>query len=121
GSEYRFSYHLNWGAKAEENPQAIIVSRTASGRADIAKPTPKRLFVIDYQVQGDKPAQMPEPKVRTNAGVINNVVIRDNPATNGYRLSFEFDPGEVELAELRAELTLQDSRPVETWLYRWTL
>ncbi|ENM5739065.1 glucan biosynthesis protein G [Vibrio mimicus] len=121
GSEYRFSYHLSWGAQPEENTEAIVVSRTASGRADIAKPTPKRLFVIDYQVQGDKPAQMPEPKVRTNAGVISNVVLRDNPATNGYRLSFEFDPGEVELAELRAELTLQEARPVETWLYRWTL
>lgn len=97
------------------------MSRTASGRADIAKPTPKRLFVIDYQVQGAKPAQMPEPKVRSNAGVISNVVLRDNPANNGYRLSFEFDPGEVTLAELRAELTLQEARPVETWLYRWTL
>ncbi|MGL4379549.1 MAG: glucan biosynthesis protein G [Vibrio sp.] len=121
GSEYRFSYHLNWGEQAEEDAQAIIVSRTASGRADIAKPTPRRLFVIDYQVQGAKPAQMPEPKVRSNAGVISNVVLRDNPANNGYRLSFEFDPGEVVLAELRAELTVPEARPVETWLYRWTL
>ncbi|MFG5067838.1 glucan biosynthesis protein G [Vibrio cholerae] len=121
GSEYRFSYHLNWGAQPEKNPQAITVSRTASGRADIAKPTPKRLFVIDYQVQGVKPAQMPEPKVRSNAGVISNVVLRDNPANNGYRLSFEFDPTEVTLAELRAELILKEARPVETWLYRWTL
>lgn len=121
GSEYRFAYHLSWGANPVPVDNSIIVSRSASGRADIAKPTPKRLFVVDYEVKGEKPAKLPTPKVETSAGVVSNVVIRENPKSKGYRLSFEFDPGETKLAEFRAELKFEESRSVETWLYRWTL
>ncbi|QSX39249.1 glucan biosynthesis protein G [Shewanella cyperi] len=121
GSEFHFSYHLVWGAEPVNNDRAVIVSRTASGRADIAKPTARRLFVIDYQVKGDMPQGQAVAKVESSAGSISNIVVRENPRSHGYRLSFEFDPLEVNLAELRAELKFGDQRQAETWLYRWTL
>ncbi|MBT1445527.1 glucan biosynthesis protein G [Shewanella sp. JM162201] len=121
GGEFRFAYHLSWGASPAPVENSIVVSRTSSGRADIAKPTPKRLFVVDYEVKGKRPANMPVAKVETSAGVVSNIVIRDNPKSNGYRLSFEFDPGEVNLAEFRAELKFDEPAAAETWLYRWTL
>lgn len=121
GGEFRFAYHLSWGAEPAPVDNSVIVSRTASGRADIAKPTANRLFVVDYEVKGQKPSVLPKVKVDTNAGEIRNIVIRDNPNSNGYRLSFEFVPGEARMAEFRAELKFDEPKDVETWLYRWTL
>ncbi|MGI2259939.1 glucan biosynthesis protein G [Shewanella sp. GXUN23E] len=120
GSEFRFAYHLAWGANPAPSDNVITIARTSSGRADIAKPTAKRLFVLDYKVAGERPAAMPKAKVETSAGEVLNVVIRDNPLSNGYRLSFEFDPGEFRMAELRAELKFEQPQNAEVWLYRWT-
>ncbi|MGL5409362.1 MAG: glucan biosynthesis protein, partial [Shewanella sp.] len=82
---------------------------------------PRRLFVIDYQVNGPMPDALPLAKVEGSAGVISNVVVARNAANNGYRLSFELEPEDKDLIELRAELKFPTPRQVETWLYRWTL
>ncbi|MDF0534368.1 glucan biosynthesis protein G [Shewanella sp. A32] len=129
GSEYRFAYRLSWGDEPSVKPGTITVARTASGRADISKPTAKRLFVIDYQLNGgQRPATMPDPKVQASSGSIDNVVIRENPHNGGYRLTFQFDPKDAQVAELRAELQFDavagaeavTSGKTETWLYRWS-
>ena len=63
---------------------------------------------------------MPHAEVSQSNGVILNVTTRPNPVDGSYRLSFEVDPGDESLVELRA-LLVGDSGPVsETWLYRWT-
>ncbi len=120
GSEFHFTYRLIWGDEPEVDDGTVIVARTASGRADIAKATPRRLFVVDYQVKAGNNDEMPVVKVQSSAGVITNVVVSRQPKNNGYRLAFEMDPQDAELIELRAELKFTGPREVETWLYRWT-
>ncbi|QYJ80300.1 glucan biosynthesis protein G [Shewanella acanthi] len=121
GSEYHFAYRMSWGDEPAARSNSVMVSRTASGRADIAKATPRRLFVVDYQVNGPMPNELPLAKVESSGGVITNVVVAPNEASNGYRLSFELEPENKDLIELRAELKFSTPRQVETWLYRWTL
>jgi glucans biosynthesis protein len=129
GSQYRFAYRLSWGEEPAVKPGTVTVARTASGRADISKPTAKRLFVIDYQLNdGKRPAVMPVPKVQSSSGSVDNVEIRENPHNGGYRLTFQFDPKDAQVAELRAELQFDAAAgvdaaapgKVETWLYRWS-
>ena len=121
GSEYHFAYRMSWGDEPVAKTNSVVVSRTASGRADIAKATPRRLFVVDYHLNGAMPDELPLAKVESSGGVISNVVIAHNAANDGYRLAFELEPEDKDLIELRAELKFSTPRQVETWLYRWTL
>lgn len=128
GGEYRFAYRMEWGVEPAVKAGTVTVERTASGRADIAKATAKRQFVVDYSLNGGKrPTGMPTAKVEASQGTISKVTVRDNPHTGGYRLTFQFDPADAAVSELRAELQFnqQDQNKampgkVETWLYRWT-
>ncbi|ADI37393.1 glucans biosynthesis protein G [Waddlia chondrophila 2032/99] len=119
-SEFHYSYRMIWGFHPVEKNSQIFVSRTARGRADIFKPSKSRLFIIDYEVPREKPEKMPEPIVSASSGKISNVVLRNNPITHGYRLSFEFDEWGNKPAELRAELKAEGAGSIETWLYRLT-
>lgn len=118
-NEYSYSYRLIWGNQPEPRGQTVFVSRTASGRADILGPTKRRLYVIDYEVSGNKPSAMPKPVVTASVGEVSNIVLRDNLLSQGYRLSFEFDPKDNTTAELRAELQTNEKISTETWLYRY--
>lgn len=131
GGEYRFAYRLVWGEEPSVKAGNVTVERTASGRADVAKPTPKRLFVIDYSLNGaPRPATMPTAKVEASNGAISNVQVEENRHNGGYRLTFQFDPADATVSELRAELQFaqpavepvdtQGIGKVETWLYRWS-
>ncbi len=123
GSEFSFAYRLEWG---EDPPMALgsaVIEATRSGRAGIGGPTPDRLFVIDYLFAANiDRAKIGPPKATVNAskGAIRNVVIHDNPATGGLRVSFELDPQNEPLIELRATLTFETGAPAETWVFRWT-
>ncbi|MBR9884934.1 MAG: glucan biosynthesis protein G [Oceanospirillales bacterium] len=123
GSQYSYSYRLTWGVEPRLQPGEVRVQATRSGRADVANSTQRRLFVIDYNIpvpSEDKPNSLPTARLFSSAGTTRNLVVRDNPANNGYRVSFGFDPQEEKLSELRLELNFLDQRPSETWLYRWT-
>ena len=43
-----------------------------------------------------------------------------NPATGGWRLSFQLNQGSEKLVEMHARLMDGDKPLTETWLYRWT-
>jgi glucans biosynthesis protein len=59
--------------------------------------------------------------VNASAGIVRNVVIHRNPATGGLRISFQLDPQNETLIEMRATLTFEVEGAVgETWVYRWT-
>ncbi|WP_229680701.1 glucan biosynthesis protein [Marinobacterium zhoushanense] len=123
GSQYSYSYRLTWGVEPRLQPGEVRVQATRSGRADVASATPRRLFVVDYNIpvpSDDKPSMLPTARLFSSAGTTRNLVVRENPVNNGYRVSFEFDPQEETLSELRLELHFDDQRPAETWLYRWT-
>jgi glucans biosynthesis protein len=66
------------------------------------------------------PVHDPKPQVTASGGVISDVWIEQNPATQGWRLTFNLDPQKQTLIELRVTLAFPDQRPVDTWLYRWT-
>ncbi len=121
GTEFHFTYRIIWGSEPSVEDGTVIVARTASGRADIAKATPRRLFVIDYQVKEGNNDEIPLASVQSSAGSVTHVVVSRQPKTNGYRLTFEMDPQDAQLIELRAELKFTGQRQAETWLYRWTL
>ena len=123
GSEYQFSYRLLWGNEpAPEQGQAVIES-TSSGRAGINGPTEKRLFVIDYRFPKpllNAPLQMPQAMIKNSAGEIKHVVVSENHHNGGYRVTFELDPLDVNLVELRLDLQFSDGRKAESWMYQWT-
>ncbi|KKW69207.1 glucan biosynthesis protein D [Lampropedia cohaerens] len=123
GQTYRFAYRLNWGTGPQTRPGELHVAATRVGRASISEPTPRRLFVIDYEVpiEGTAlPDELPTAQVSASVGTISNVVVRRNPQTHAYRVSFELDPASEKLIELRVDLNVADGRPAESWVYRWT-
>ena len=122
GSEYSFAYRLTWGQGPQIAPGEARVESTRSGKADGTGN--KRLFVVDYTIPNttgvSMPANRPQAMVKASKGSVSNVVVRDNPQTGGYRVSFELDPTDADLVELRMELKFDDGRKAETWMYRWT-
>lgn len=121
---FSFAYRLSWGTGPQATPDTLRVVSTRQGRADIAEPTPERLFVIDYAPADQNtplPEQLPEAILNASAGSTSNLVVSKNPETHGYRVSFELDPQDAELSELSLNLKFADQRPVESWVYRWTV
>jgi glucans biosynthesis protein len=66
------------------------------------------------------PAHDPKPVVTASAGVISDIWVEPNPASHGWRVTFNLDPQDEPLVELRVELHMPDGSPADTWLYRWT-
>jgi periplasmic glucans biosynthesis protein len=46
--------------------------------------------------------------------------LQPSPLTKGVRASFELEPNNADVAELRLRLMRADKPVSETWLYRWT-
>jgi periplasmic glucans biosynthesis protein len=122
GKDHHVSYRLTWGDQPKLLPDRARIVATRRGRADVKVPTPVRRFVVDYAVSPStpRPTSLPKAAVTTSAGKIGDIVVSDNPLVGGIRLSFTFDPKDAKAAELRAELTFDDRRTAETWIYRWT-
>ena len=79
--------------------------------------------MIDFEGESLKTAVPPEnirALVSASAGEVRHVVTQPNLETGGWRLSFELVPGRQALAELRAQLLLNEAMLSEVWLYRWT-
>jgi len=116
--EYTYTYRLHWGPDSAKPSSLARFSRTAVG----AKGDDSRIFVLD--VSGDK-LKSTDPKavrgvVNADKGAVNNIVTQPNPASGGWRLSFELAVKDKVPVELRAAL-LQGDEPVsEVWIYRWT-
>ncbi|MDO6468483.1 glucan biosynthesis protein G [Neptunomonas phycophila] len=122
-TEYSFAYRLVWGEWPTPAPSEGIVTATRNGRADISGPTPERLFVIDYEFPNaltTSGLNKPTAKVKNQGGKVKNIVVRENPKTGGYRVSFELDPEDADLVELRMDLQFDDNRKAESWMYQWS-
>jgi glucans biosynthesis protein len=121
GSKRSFQYKLSF----EEDPGLdTLLGRTVStgigpGRD---KGAGQRLFSIDF-AGGELPV-LPDSTVLsadivTSNGTIGQAVVERNPFVGGYRVFFEFTPGDAELAELRCSLRAGDAIVSETWTYQW--
>jgi glucans biosynthesis protein len=121
GSKHSFQYKLSF----EEDPGLdTLLGRTVftgigPGRD---RSTGQRLFSIDF-TGGELPA-LPDSTaltadVVTSTGTIGQTVVERNPFIGGYRVFFEFTPGDADLAEMRCSLRAGDTIVSETWTYQW--
>ncbi|WP_342643253.1 glucan biosynthesis protein [Rhodoligotrophos ferricapiens] len=112
---FTLTYRLHWGPAI---PRGEPIASVESTRMGLNFAHDKRLFVLDIlktpELEGAK------PDISASGGIISNIVPRDNPDDRTHRVSFELDPVDRDLIELRLRM-MRDGRSVaETWLYRWT-
>ena len=115
--EYTYTYRLHWGPDTPKASSLARFSRTAVG----AKGDGLRIFVLD--LVGDRLASIDHNSIRGDVTAekaeIRNIVTQPNPATRGWRLSFELSAKEKSPIELRAALMQGDTAISEVWVYRW--
>nr|WP_314075328.1 glucan biosynthesis protein G [uncultured Roseococcus sp.] len=111
-------YRLHWSG---QEPGDGRLARFATTRIGAAGDGKARLFVLDITPVPTGPnATLPEAAVENSAGTLRNVVLHANRETGGMRLSFELDPGNTRVIELRARLRRGETPISETWAFRWT-
>lgn len=123
GAEYFFAYRLSWGGEPSMSLDAAFVAGTRIGSIPASEDATKRMFVVDFQpVAGVDVASLGAAKANVTAsvGAVGHIVVQPNPKIGGWRVSFELDPKDEKLIELRGELLFDSGRKAETWMYRWT-
>jgi glucans biosynthesis protein len=115
GQEFSAAYRLRWtGAGLAPND----MGRVAESREGQGAEGPWRRYAIDF-VGPMPPVGAVKLVASASAGRIVSPVLRPNPATGGYRVTFDLDPKNAQMSELRVQLT-DGQKPIsETWLYRW--
>ncbi len=116
GVPFSGGYRLHWTAEsliADKLPRVISTSAGTSFDGN------RKLFVLDIVGAGVVPDGF-KLDVSASAGKLSHPVVQSNPIIHGLRASFELDPGNAELIELRALLRKDSKVASETWLYRWT-
>ncbi len=116
GKPYHFSYRMRWNKQPKLTPALGKVTTTRSGPSFDGK---RRIFVVEFTGTG-RVIEGLRVDAGTSAGKLSNVVVQPSPLTKGVRASFELDPSNADVAELRLRLMRADKPVSETWLYRWT-
>jgi glucans biosynthesis protein len=117
--EYGFTYRLHWCAQPPISPDLARFGKTRTGATEHG-----RVFVLQAEMS-EKLKAIPldtqlQAKVVASKGTIKDILVTPDPEQNAWRLSFELQPGDEKLCELRATLMQADTPLTETWLYRWT-
>jgi glucans biosynthesis protein len=118
--EYILSYRLHWCWTV---PASVPLAEVVSTRCGLAWDQKNRLFIIDFvggALKGRRADAPPGIDIGSSKGKIENPVAEANPATGGWRLSFQLDQGSEKLVEMHARLMDGENPLTETWLYRWT-
>jgi glucans biosynthesis protein len=114
GVAYNFAYKLHWSASAPVQGLPAPFTNTMVGPGENGA----RLFELD--IAPLKSSTVPRLDVTNDKGQLRNLIASPNPATGGWRISFEMVPGRETTVELHGRL-MDGNRPLtETWLYRWT-
>jgi periplasmic glucans biosynthesis protein len=116
GQPWQASYRVRWTSYPRLSPNLGRAVMTRSGPSLDGK---RRLFVIDFESNELAAADL-RVDAGSSSGRLINVVLQPNPLTKGLRASFELDPSEASVAELRLRILKEDRPVTETWLYRWT-
>jgi glucans biosynthesis protein len=111
-----FEYRITWLADPTLPKGMGEVMATRSGASLDGK---RRVFILDFAGAGDKIDGLHLDLV-ASTGKISNATLVSNGAIHGLRASFEIDPNDAELIELRMRVMRGDKPVTETWLYRWT-
>jgi glucans biosynthesis protein len=106
-----------------EIADTVPVARVLETRVGRGFPNDLRQVVtVDFAPHPALPEDLDALVIYVNSNRLETSqgLVQRNPVTGGPRLAFSFDPGEVRVAEMRAQL-FHEGRPVtEVWLYRWT-
>ncbi len=124
GQQHDFSYQLTWCSEAPVETGMPRVIETAMGQRHTGAETlPGRIVTVDFEdhplLAGPPDAyaiHVSSPHAETTTGVLQR-----NPETGGLRLAFAFEPGDLPMVELRAQLRRNGAAASEVWLYRWTV
>jgi glucans biosynthesis protein len=111
-----YAYQLDWLAEPELPKGMGMTVATRSGASLDGK---HRVFLLDFVGAGEKVDGL-RLDLSSSAGRINNATLVPNNALHGLRASFELDPNDAPLIELRLRIMRGDAPVTETWLYRWT-
>jgi periplasmic glucans biosynthesis protein len=116
GHPTHFAYRLVWCA---EPPLPQSLGKSVATRAGASLDGKRRVFLLDFVGAGEKVDGL-RLDVTSSAGRISNAAVMSNGALHGLRASFELDPRDADLIELRLRIVRGDRPVTETWLYRWT-
>jgi glucans biosynthesis protein len=113
---WQASYRVRWTSYPRLAPSLGRAMMTRSGPSLDGK---RRLFVIDFEASEPRIEDL-RVEAGSSSGRLTNLVLQPNPLTKGLRASFELDPSDASVAELRLRILKEDRPVTETWLYRWT-
>jgi periplasmic glucans biosynthesis protein len=116
GRAAHFAYRMTWNT---EPPQPKGLGKTVATRSGASLDGKRRVFLLDFVGAGEKVDGLRLDLV-SSAGRISNATLMSNSALHGLRASFEMDPRDADLVELRLRIMRADRPVTETWLYRWT-
>jgi glucans biosynthesis protein len=116
GHPAHFAYRLIWCA---EPPLPKGLGKTIATRSGASLDGKRRVFLLDFVGAGEKVDGL-RLDLNASAGRISNATLISNGALHGLRASFEIDPRDADLIEMRLRIMRGDKPVTETWLYRWT-
>lgn len=104
------------------------VFRTGNGWTELpgsetSKSKARRRFTIDFSGDNINSLQASLPikaSVSTNDGKIDNVAALKLPENSGWRITFDIDLSDVDVADMRANLILRGQSISEVWNYVWS-
>jgi glucans biosynthesis protein len=116
GHPAQFAYRITW---TDEPALPKGLGKVVATRAGASLDRKRRVFVLDIVGAGEKVDGL-RLDLAVSAGKVSNATLMANGELHGLRASFEIDPNDADVSELRLRI-MRGDRPVsETWLYRWT-
>jgi periplasmic glucans biosynthesis protein len=116
GHPAQFAYRVTWLAEPALPKGLGKVIATRSGASLDGR---RRVLTLDFIGAGEKTDGL-RLDLGASSGKISNAALNSNGAIHGLRASFEIDPKDADLIELRLRVMRADHPVTETWLYRWT-
>jgi glucans biosynthesis protein len=116
GHPAHFEYRTTWLAEPSLPKGMGKFIATRSGASIDGR---RRVFIVDAVGAGEKIDGL-RLDLGASAGRISNATLISNVEIHGLRASFEVDPEDANLIELRLRVMRGDKPVTETWLYRWT-
>jgi glucans biosynthesis protein len=116
GHPAHYEYRTTWLAEPGLPKGMGKFIATHSGASIDGK---RRVFIVDAVGAGEKIDGL-RLDLGASAGRISNATLMSNAEIHGLRASFELDPADATLIELRLRVLRGDKPITETWLYRWT-
>jgi glucans biosynthesis protein len=110
-----YDYRITWLT----DPDLPGIGKVVATRSGASLDGKHRVFVLDFVGAGERLDGL-RLDLGASKGKISNATLISNGSLHGLRASFELDPSNAELIELRLRVLRGDKPVTETWLYRWT-